>query len=111
MSRADAVRDYGRSLAVSNPIRDETLQNPRPPPLSTMTSSSTAPYIRPSTSGAGSSSGGASTSTGGVSAERRREHIQSNKDLIRAMLDFDDEDDEGEVRREFQGMDELERVH
>ena len=26
------------------------------------------------------------------------------------MLDFDDEDDEGEVRREFQGMEELERV-
>ena len=26
------------------------------------------------------------------------------------MLDFDDEDDEGEVRLEFQGMEELERV-
>ena len=26
------------------------------------------------------------------------------------MLDFDDEDDEGEFRREFQGMEELERV-
>ena len=26
------------------------------------------------------------------------------------MLYFDDEDDEGEVRREFQGMEELERV-
>ena len=51
-----------------------------------------------------------STSTGGVWAERRRDRIQSNKDLIRAILDFDDEDDEGEVRREFQGMEELERV-
>ena len=26
------------------------------------------------------------------------------------MLDFDDEDDEGEVRREFEGAEELERV-
>ena len=26
------------------------------------------------------------------------------------MLDFDDEDDEGEGRREFEGMEELERV-
>ena len=114
MSRADAVRDYGRSLAVSDRGRDETLQNPCPPPLSTVTCSSTAPYMG---SGAGSSSGGMSTSTGGAStstggfwAERRRDRIQSNKDLIRAMLDFDDEDDEGEVRREFEGMEELERV-
>ena len=51
-----------------------------------------------------------STSTGGVCPERRRDRIKSNKDLIRAMLDFDDEDDEGEVRREFEGMEELERV-
>ena len=57
-----------------------------------------------------SSSSGASTSTGGVWAERRRDRIQSKKDLIRAMLDFDDEDDEGEVRREFEGMQDLERV-
>ena len=60
--------------------------------------------------GARSSSGGESTSTGGVWAERRRDRIQGNKDLIRAMLDFDAEDDEGEVRREFEGMEELERV-
>ena len=61
--------------------------------------------------GAGSTTtGGASTSTGGVWAERRRDRIQSNKDLIRAMLDFDEEDDEGEVRREFEGVEELERV-
>ena len=107
MSRADAVSDYGWSLAVSDRGRDETLQNPCPPPLSTVTCSSTAPYMG---SGADSSSGGASTSTGGVWAERRRDRIQSNKDLIRAMLDFDDEDDEGEVRREFEGMEELERA-
>ena len=62
-------------------------------------------------SGAGSSSGGASTSTGGASTstggvwdERRRDRLQSTKDLIRAMLDFDEEDDEGEVRREFEGV-------
>ena len=61
-------------------------------------------------SGAGSNSGGASTSTGGVWAERRRDRIQSNKDLIRAMLDFDDDDDAGEARREFEGMEELERA-
>ena len=48
-----------------------------------------------SSSGASTSTGGASTSTGGVWAERRRDRIQSKKDLIRAMLDFDDEDDEG----------------
>ena len=89
MSRADAVRDYGRSLAVSDRGREETLQNPCPPPLSTVTCSSTAPYMG---SGAGSSSSGTSTSTAGVWAECRRDRIQSNKDLIRAMLDFDDED-------------------
>ena len=97
MSRADAVRDYGRTLAVSDRARDETLQNPCPPPLSTVTCSSTAPYMG---SGAGSSSVGASTSTGGartstcgVWAQPRRDRIQSIKDLIRAMIDFDDEDE------------------
>ena len=63
-----------------------------------------------STGGASTSTGGASTSTGGVWAERRRDRIQSNKDLILAMLDFDEENDEGEVRREFEGMEELEGV-
>ena len=48
--------------------------------------------------------------TGGVWAERRRDRNKSNKDLMRAMIDFDDEDDEGEVRREFEGMEELERA-
>ena len=114
MSRADAVRDYGRSLAVSDRGREETLQNPCPPALSTVTCSSTAPYMRSgggsSSSGTSTSTGGASTSTGGVWAEKRRDRIQSKKDLIRTMLDLDDEDDEGEVRVEFEGMEEMERV-
>ena len=41
--------------------------------------------------------------------ERRQKRIQSNKDLVRAMLDFHAEDDEGEVPRELDGMEELER--
>ena len=106
MCRADAGRHYGRSLAVSDRGRDETLQNPCPPPLSTVTCSSTAHYVG---SGAPSSSGAARTSTGAVWAERRRDRIQSNKDLILAMLDFDHDDDEGEVRRDIEGMEELDR--
>ena len=47
---------------------------------------------------------------GWVSAERSPDRMQSNKDLIRAMLDFDDEDDEREVSGEFEGNEELERV-
>ena len=76
MSRADPVRNYGRGLAVSESGPDETVQHPCPPPLSTVNSTSTAPYMR---SGTGSSSGRASTSAGGVWAERRRHRIQSNK--------------------------------
>ena len=104
MSRAHAVRDYGRSLAVSDPILDETLQNSCQPQLSTITCNSTAPYV-----GAGSSSGASSTSTGGVWAERRWDRIERSKDFIRARLAVEDEDDEREVRREFEAM-ELERV-
>ena len=37
MSGADAVRDYVRTLTVTDPTRDETLQNPRQPSLSTIT--------------------------------------------------------------------------
>ena len=121
MTREDAVRDYGRRLAVSDRGRDEKLQNPCPPPLSTITCSSTAPYMgtgpgsssdgaSTSTGGASTSTGGASTSRGGVWAERRWDRIQSNKYLIRAMLDFDDDNDEGEVRREFDGV-EIGRAH
>ena len=61
-----------------------------------------------SSGGACTSTAGASTSPGRVCGDRHRERIQSNKYLIRAILDFDEEDDEGEFRREFEGMEELE---
>ena len=63
-----------------------------------------------SSSGASTSTGGAITSTGGVWAGRRRDRIQSYKDLIRSMLEFDDEDEEGRVRWEFEWIEELERA-
>ena len=110
MTRAGAVRDNGRILAVSEPTPDETLQNPLPLPLSTIKSSSTAPYMGRSTSGEWIRSGRASTSRGGGWAEIRRERIVITKDLIRAMLEFDEEDAAGEVCRELGGMDELERA-
>ena len=61
-------------------------------------------------SGTRSRSSGLSTSKGAVWAERRRDRIQSYNDLIRAMLDFDDEDDVGQFQGQFEGMEELERV-
>ena len=79
------------------------MQNPCPPPLSTIICCSTALYMGGSTVGAASSLAACSTSTDGVWWARRW-------DRIRAMLDFDDEDDEGEVRREFQWMGELGRA-
>ena len=64
-----------------------------------------------SSDGASTSTGGSSTSTGWVSAERRRDRIQSNKDLIRATLDFEDEDEGGWGGcREFEWMEDLKRA-
>ena len=58
----------------------------------------------------GISSGGASISTSGVWAARRLNRIQrSNMDIIRSILDFD-EDYLWEVRPEFARMEELERA-
>ena len=58
----------------------------------------------------GSTSGAGSTSTGVLIAERRRDRIAFSKYFVRAMLYFEVEDKEWEVRRDFEGIEELERV-
>ena len=47
---------------------------------------------------------------GGVWTARRRDRIHIKKDLIRAMLDLDNEADEWDIPREVEGMEELERA-
>ena len=102
MSQAVLAREYWKSLRISRDPRDQTLQKPCPHPLSTITCTSTAPYMggstaaahittskqtsrrKPTCEGAGGSSSttsvqqtSASTTTiaCGIWAQRRREPI------------------------------------
>ena len=127
MSQADAARDYWKSLRISRQLRDETLQNPCPPPLSTITCTSTAPYLggstagkitsskqtsssrKPTSEGAGGSrmasvqqtSSRTTTTAGGIWAQRRRERLENGKEFLRKLLGFADEDDEGDVPQDW----------